>query len=373
LFEVIAGSSSGNALAIDANGVVDVWSLLDGSTSKVPEQRWSYLGHTPGAELVDSAIDLENGRVITVGSLRTAERSYLANRADAWEFCVWDLGSGNMIRRWSAPQRKIPDQGTESIEQRVSLLNGGQSILYSSDKLTRITGLDGETVQFSKDDFGSYFAVPHPSRASVSMLVKRSGAVKVLDLENQSRWNDKDFEYYSLADPSDIPMQGVWSQDGRRFYAGFSSGGLACFGWDGLKVRLLWSSRSIGSSPEEQRLESALRIKGGKLQSHLDMDIAVTSNGTQELVHLALRSRGVQPATSNVTVSFPVKVGANQAVNPSLVNAERIDSLSWLSKDANGSVQLSDQIHDLFQIDTNRIRSKLNAGGSVFVSTNSAE
>lgn len=371
--EVVAGSSSGNALSIDANGVVDVWSLLDGSTSKIPEQRWSYLGHTPGAELVDSAIDLENGRVITVGSLRTAKRSYLTNKADAWEFCIWDLGSGNMIRRWSAPQRKIPDQGTESIEQRVSLLNGGQSILYSSDKLTRITGLDGETIQFSKDDFGSYFAVPHPSQSSVSMLVKRSGAVKVLDLENQSRWEDRNFEYYSLADPSDIPLQGVWSHDGRRFYAGFSSGGLACFEWDGAEVRLLWSSRSIGSSPEEQRLESALRIKGGKLQSHLDMDIAVTSNGSQEFVHMALRSRGVQPATSNVTVSFPMEIGAGQVVNPRLVNAERVESLSWLTTDANGSVQLSDRIHDLFQIDTSRIRSKLNAGGSVFVSTNSAE
>lgn len=375
---VAAGASSGEALAIDANGIVDVWSLVDGRTRSLPEQRWSFIGHTPGAELVDSAVDIENGRVITVGSLRTADRSYVADQSNAWEFCIWDLDSGNMLRRWSKPQRRIPGQGTESIEQRVSLLNAGRSILYSSDQQTLVSGLDSLEPEFLREDFGTYFAVAHPTQTRVAMLVKRSGAVKLLDFDNPARWDDKSTEAFELADPSDIPLQGVWSKDGSRFYVGFSSGGLAAFSWDGSQCRLIWSSRGIGDSPDEQKLLAGMKIKGGKLQSHLDMDLALSTRGDQDLVHIATRSRSAQPETQHVTVSFPSdllpdSLLAGSARRPKLVGSTRDASLSWLSADAEGQVQLSEKIHELYQIDTSRIRKKTSSGRVIFVSTDSAE
>ncbi len=86
LRDVIAGGSDGTALAIDANGVVDRWNLVDGSSERIDAERWSYFGHTPGAELVDNAIDLERGVVITVARLRNADKRYLADASHDWSF-----------------------------------------------------------------------------------------------------------------------------------------------------------------------------------------------------------------------------------------------------------------------------------------------
>ncbi len=365
---VVSGASDGQALAIDNNGVVDLWSLIDGSTQRIDSKRWSYIGHTPGAELVDSAVDMERGVVVSAARLSRAEKKYLAFPDHLWEFCIWDLDSGAMQRRWTAASRPVAGQSrTESIEQRISLIDHGRKMLFASDNETRIVELDSGKESFLRSNFGSYFAVPHPQNASLLMLVKRSGAIRLFDLNDESSWEKQDWRYFALADPSDIPLQGTWSEDGQRFYLAFSTGGLAKFNWTGERLSLTWSSRRLEDDTRLAKLRAALSVSSGRVQSHLDLDLLVENTGAGESLHLAMRNRGLNPTTKLVSVRFD-----GQNIEPSLSDNKIVEEIQWLQV-RDGQLARVQRIHDQLIVDMRRVRSSLRVNDHTFVSTNSAD
>ena len=360
---VVAGPSHGRAIAIDAEGVVDLWNLTNGQTTRVDGQRWSYFGHTPGAELVNSAIDVQRGVVVTAASLQSARKAYLPDAAHAWEFCVWNLRNGEMLKRWSVPHRRV-DMRQETIEQRISLVDRGRQLLFASDSETRIMDLDSGRETLIGDDFGSYFAVPNPQSPSLLMLVKRSGAVRMVDLEQLDSWHNPAYRNYGLADPSDIPLAGVWSEDGQRFYLTFSTGGLAAFGWNGEQLELAWSSRAQSSTPQTQELLTALHGTGGRVSSHLDVDLGIVSGDVGDTLYIATRKRGATPTTKLVSLQF--SAGAPQ---PQLVQAIREPQIAWLQLQANQPPRLAERIHDVLIVDASRVRSRIKLDNQIFVST----
>jgi serine/threonine protein kinase/WD40 repeat protein len=365
---VVAGRSGGQALAIDANGVVDLWSLGDGQTKRIDGNRWSYFGHTPGAELVNSAIDTERGVVVTAASLQNASRKYLTAQEHAWEFCIWDMASGEMRKRWSVPQRQVGGGQTESIEQRLSLVDQGRQILLASDNETRLVDLASGQETFSRSDFGSYFAVANPMQPNWLMLVKRSGAVRLLNLRQLSSWDNPANRQFSLADPSDIPLQGVWSQDGERFYLAFSTGGVAVFAWNGSTLELNWSTRSLTREAGDQEIERSLQELNGRVASHLDIDLALSPSSDGETLHIATRKRGASPSTRLVSYHF-----MSGSSRPTLAQRSLESGVRWLDLHSDHSAQLVNELHDQLLIDDARIRSRVKTSRQTFVSTIGAQ
>ncbi len=367
---VYAGASDASALTIDENGIVDVWRLTNGTTNRFATARWSYIGHTPGVELVDSAIDLEQGIVVTAASLANAEKKYLENPNHAWEFCTWDLESGDMLRRWTTANRADPNGvGLETIEQRISLVDHGRQILFASDNVTLLADLQTGTPTLNKSDFGSYFAVPNPRKPSQCMLVKRSGAVRILDLSGEIDWEVPEARDYSLADPIDIPIQGVWSADGKRFYLAFSSGGLAAFEWSAGKLSLTWTSRSLDELSGNQMLRSALVSSNVRLASHLDIDLLVNESEGRDVLYMATRHRGLDAQSKLTIIQFD---DAN--AEPRLLEDRMNSGIQWLEQTAtNATPSLTSRVHDQLVVDNRRIRARARAENQVFVSTKSAQ
>jgi serine/threonine protein kinase/WD40 repeat protein len=364
------GKSDGEVLSIDRNGVVDLWSLADGSTQRFGESRWSYIGHTPGAEFVDSGIDVERGVVVTAARLRNAVHGYLNNPNHDWEFCIWDFHNGSMLRRWTAPNRTMADERVESIEQRISLVDRGRQILFASDSETRLVELESGRETFTRSDFGSYFAVTNPLNPQILMLVKRSGAVRLLDLGDDTSWEMPSLRNYALADPSDIPLRGVWSADGDRFYLTFSTGGLAAFEWSDRELVLNWSSRSLESDGRTDPLKDALELAGRRVKSHLDVDLHVTTAGERDVLHIATRVRGTNPSTRLVGMEFPISAGQPMLVS----NQPPVSGVRWLQ--VGGTTEypiLTEQAHDVLVVDNQQVRSRVRVNNHTFVATGAAQ
>ncbi|MCA9131514.1 MAG: protein kinase [Planctomycetales bacterium] len=366
--QVFAGSADGNAVTIDAHGVVDLWSLSDGSTQRIGAQRWSYIGHTPGAELVDSAVDLQRGVVVTAARLRQAEHRYLANPSHDWEFCLWDVGSGAMQRRWTSPNRQLSATRPEAIEQRISLLDQGRKILFASDNETRILDLLSGQESFRRGDFGTYFATPNPHQPESVMLVKRSGALRLFNLGDPASWENPALQNFSLADPSDIPLRGIWSADGQRYYLTFATGGLAAFHWTGQQLELTWSSRKPSTSADSDAVREALLAVSGRVKSHLNVDLQLRPSDGGEKLIIATRNPGLRATTRLVSLQFP-----SGGVQPTLQHAESREGIAWLQNHGQEPPSLSTRLHDVLLIDSQRIRSRLKLNDRTFVSTAGAQ
>lgn len=363
---VVAGASDGVALAIDENGVVDRWSLVDGASELIDAQRWSFIGHTPGAELVDSAVDLQRGIVITAARLRHAEKKYLTDASHDWEFCIWDAKSGAMNRRWTAANRKVAGlKGEETIDQRISLVDKGRQVLFSSDRETRFVDLASGNDRLVKSDFGSSFAVPHPLNDSLVMLVKRSGAVRLYDLQQTSSWENPSLQEFTLAGSSETPLRGAWSLDGQRFYLAFSAGGLAAFEWNGEQLKLTWSNRKLGDDPQFDKLRQALLVKSGRVRSHLDLDLQVDGSSGSETVYIVSRNREQNGTTKLLKLRFA-------SADPVLIEERVENDVRWLQVQ-DGNITLSSRLHDSLVLDVRRIRSRQSLDGKIYVSTDSAQ
>ncbi len=256
-----------------------------------------------------------------------------------------------MKRRWTAPNRKIAGmKSEETIDQRITLVDSGRKMLVSSDRETRFIDLATERDVLVKSDFGSFFGVPNPIRTSLVMLVKRSGAVRLFDLQQPESWEKQTLQEYSLAGSSEMPLRGAWSADGRRFYLAFSAGGLAAYELSGDRLRLTWSNRKLEDDPQAKSLRNALQVQNGRVQSHLDLDLIVTEGQGGDEVYVASRSRDLAGSTKLVTLNF---AGAD----PTLVEQRVENDVRWLQV-SGGQVKLSDRLHDSLVLDVQRIRSR---------------
>lgn len=376
---LFSSDDSRQAWSIDKNGGLERWDLTTGKTVRFADGRWNFIGHTPGAQFVDAAVDTNAGVLVTSARIKRAEATYLneapsPDQRDHWEFCVWDLASGQMRNRWREPNRPIrnaermvsqpsPANTTnrESIEQRVTLLDQGRLLLLSSDNETILTRLDG-SVALRKEGFGTYFAVAHPTRPNLLALVKRSGAIRLFDYQQPTSWDDQALRQYALASSNDVPFKAAWNARGDRFYLAFATGGLAAFGWQNDRLQLLWSQRSL-EDDDSNPLWKAL--SGTRVKSHNDVDIAVQQAAGADRVHVAKRGVGKGSTTRVVTVDFP----ANG--QPRLVQEDTRGGPQWLTQSSAGTWQLTSQLHDKLAVDSAQIAAYVQRGDLSFISNNS--
>src|SRR5690606_36782214 len=126
-------------------------------------------------------------------------------------------------------------------------------------------------------------------------LAKRSCAIRLLDLNDASSWDGEELRNFSLAEPSTVPLRGIWSEDVERFYLSFATGALAAFRWDAEAVSLGWSSRGASGSSVDQEVQDALNIADGRVQTHIDLDLLLTTVSAGDVLHVDTRLRGGHP------------------------------------------------------------------------------
>ena len=355
---IFGRGTSDEAISITQDGVVDLWNLQTGKTIKIDGQRWSYFGHTPGAEFVDSAVDMTQGVVVTSAKLKNAEKRYLSDPSHDWEFCVWNQTSGNMLHRWS---RKAETNGKkEDIEPRISLLNDGKEMLISSDEETRIVALDGREV-FQRANLGTSFAVPNPRNKALIAMVKRSGFTWLWNRSDANSWETNP-KFYS-EDKDGFPLQGVWSQDGNRFFVAYSDGFLKSYDLFDRKLSLVWSSEVSTDSTKPKRLWST--------GFHYDMDMAaVRTENSIDRLFVHVRSTGTPPSYRGAVVDFPPG-----SAKPRIVDEPSGNGIRWLRNDAKGQATLSRKINNSFELNSaptgDRVLARLKSGDHTFVSTKS--
>ncbi|MFO1066461.1 MAG: protein kinase [Pirellulales bacterium] len=370
---VFSSQDASSALAVDENGAVELWNLIDGKTKNLTSPaltgsaategtRWSYIGHTPGAQCVDAAADAESHIVVTSALLDFANPKYLPESNLKWEFCVWDTQSGKMLHRWY--MAKPAADKDDPVTRRISLLDHGRKLFIASDKNILLTELDGKEVLRVENAQG-YFAVPNPIDSDLVMLVRRDRGLVLADLKNPESWKSKERRNDALYSGNETPVKGVWSPRGDRFYMALSNGGLAAYNWDGKSVELAWSHSLWQGRTAYADQWKALKGTEQAVLVHHDLDIAVYRSGSEDIVTVVRRTSESKPRTSNVTLAF----GDNSA-EPSLREHGVVDARQWL-ENVGGRLVLTDRLHDSLALKESQFRSRQRIGTQTFVSTKS--
>ena len=363
-------TNDGQAIAVNAKGMIDRWDINTGATLPFDGERWLFAGHTPGAEFIDVAVDAEAGIVATAARLNNVKPLYLKPGDGMWEFCIWDQAKGTMLRRWRAEAEK-PEPGESAemakqkgvIEQRLSLVDSGRALILASDKVTRLFSLDGKELFLAKD-FGTYFAVPNPQTPNQLMLVKRSGAVVVLDLKKLGSWSSAPREY-ALTTVSDTPQQGTWSPDGKNFYLTFTSGAVAAFAWNGSKIQLEWSSHKLDGEKETLELQKALSSDATRVKSHADIDMAVRVNGDKRTLYVVRRARGATGETVMTAVQFTANGSVRLAEQAARVG------VCWLDNSGE-EPSLNPRLHNKLRVDTKQVLASSRIKNQIYITTSNA-
>lgn len=363
---IVAGGYNSIALTVDVNGCINTWNLLDGRTS---DPVFSYIGHTPGAELVDSVSHVDSNVLVTVAKLRDAERAYLSDRGATWEFCLWDLSSRQMIRRWTKTDQPSPGQ-TEptSIEPRLTLLDRGAKLLTGSDTHTSIIDIKSGEELLHRDDWGSYFAIENPKDNSQVLLIKRTGAIRLLNLKTWG-WNEGKLDDVSLILASDSPpMQAVWAPSGEHFYIAYANGEMAKVKIVDRTASILWHSKMLGKEPTFAT--NSLQLKSGEVRLQSDLDLMLTNDGGREIVQTAIRTGSNDRLTRHVELHFDAEAIKPKSIQ---VSGEPLRGNYWLIRNELGEVVLTEKLHKTFAIDRSRVRVMQQRASSILVSSKSAQ
>lgn len=355
ILHVFNRGKTDQAFAVDSKGVVDLWSLQSGRTSKIEGLRWSYFGHTPGAEFADSAVDLNAGIVVTSASLMKADTRYLVDPSRTREFCVWNLKTGNMIYRWLDPS-------DEKITPRISLLADGQQILIASDSETRIIGLDGKSV-FANKGMGTYFAISNPRDPNLVAMIKRSGLTWLWD--RRSGWNAPTSGITSDGTDSE-PAKAVWTEDGNRLFVANDNGRVFVYERKGNSLSL------IRRASEADKPWVAFFGSGYRVPHHYDLDMAVsTVDKTSDRLYMNLRIPGSIPKSrqTQVVVSRDALAFGDQQIDEK-------EGTYWLDEPSHVAPLFTEKIHDRFGLGgkgKDGAVSRVKAGEHTLVSTRSAK
>lgn len=283
---------------------------LDLRTGQVlsPISEFHHVGHKPDAELIDFAVSPRAQILVSVAKIR---ESFGANdpwepESDSvpasWEYCKWSLKSASMLDRWVLHDKT---------QQEISLAHEGGMILYASDAHT-LFGSPSSTMrqQFLNREFGSFFCVPNPKDPFRLMLVKRSGAARMLDTRDpQESWNRAGFtidyedpKNSGLLSDDDRPICGAWAPEGTHFYMFWTSGRITEFVSDNETLSI---ARDLSAS-ELLKLTSTSGISSfPRLQSKQQVDLKVRTVEDVNHVFIHLRYPTSEGKLRLLRISFP--------------------------------------------------------------------
>lgn len=378
--------ATSTAIAVNTDGVVDLWDAQTGETLRFNQDRWeSYFGHSPGSKWFGTAVDPEAGVVLTARTSTLADDSQASQVAQRLEFCVWDLATKQMLRSWSIKK--------EALDQPiVSILGSGQFMLsgsvlrvfdYFGNDVTDSLGLSRfMTASVSETVLGPnvHFAVRNPKFPNVLAMTKirgdYSGVAWIWRRDASTgqtlSWFDQERNQTPEKFIQGRPLEGVWSSDGLRFY---------------LLDDLGWVSQLVLDSPESTfsidsagpRFSLEIDQKGKPLQRRIasgintdSVDIKVETKDGVDRVEVLIREyqrrKGSTADSSSDRYVFDVPLERSAGGIEIARQAKRsVDGLSWLDQ------QVTDSIHPgsegLKVSADKRPRSIQRVGGELLVST----
>lgn len=210
-------STNGQRRAIDADGVLRTIGATLGSDDL------QYIGHTPGGKVSDMVVATNEPLVATVASLPLTDGKTSHN-----EVCIWNTSTRTMVHRslhGTAGDCRIAFADNDA---RLVVGDGTQTIV--------IPVLNPELARVEKS-FGSRIVVAHPVNASWAAWIEKSGAVRIVDWMDASKWDDPGYRYFDLAINNRLePIEANWSLDGKRLFLLFENGRIARLEWDGVSL-----------------------------------------------------------------------------------------------------------------------------------------
>lgn len=235
---ILVSESDGEQLWIDEKGTVLTESKKYDSDTSVTDRQ--YFGHSPGAEITDTCIATTKPWIATVARVRGAALDYLAKDREQIEVCVWNVAEGRLVQRQHIESDRIG---------RASFVDDDHSVLVTDGTAIHFVDMESlpkQSVRETKDlKFGAALAVTNPNRPSQIALIAKSGAIRILDLNLPSSWNDEAYRYLDLAiNNRNEPVHAVWSQNGDRLYVLFDHGGLTRLEWTGDRFTSVQSAES---------------------------------------------------------------------------------------------------------------------------------
>jgi serine/threonine protein kinase len=266
-----------NAIAVDSNGVIDLWNLQTGVTVSSGE-RFAYIGHTPGASVVDSQVDVEMGVVITAANLRNAVRGYLVNPEHVHEYCFWDLKSGNMLKRWT-------ETGNGFVNPRMTIMKPGRLLSFTdkSEVLDYSGLLAGQDLSIVASDFlkkaKPAFAAANPQDSSLIAMMNLQGRLILLP-ESQLLQGELTNTGVSMGVLGELPLKASWSPDGERLYVVFNNG------------KLFRANLSETGFANVKQIGNVMGESSVAITSHHAVDLLVESDGADDRVYCVSREFG---------------------------------------------------------------------------------
>jgi WD40 repeat protein len=266
-----------NAIAVDSNGVIDVWNLQTGVTVSSGE-RFAYIGHTPGASVVDSLVDIDKGVVVTAANLRSAVRGYLVNPNHVHEYCFWDLKSGNMLKRWT-------EAGNDYVNPRITIMEPGRLLTYAgTSQVLDYSGLQtGQELNIVTSDFlrkaEPALAAPNPQDASIIAMMNLKGKLMLMP-QQQSSQGDVLLNGVLIGSNGELPLKASWSPDGERLYLVFNNG------------KLFRTNLTENGFAKPKQIGNAMDDSSVVITSYHAVDLLIESDGEEDRVYCVSRELG---------------------------------------------------------------------------------
>ena len=268
-------SPDGQRRAIGTDGVLRTFGATLGSDDL------QYIGHTPGAKVSDMAVATNEPLVATVASLPLAD-----GKASQNEVCIWNTVTRTMVHRSL--------HGT-AIDCRIAFADNDTRLVVGDGTQTIVIPVRDPELPRVEKRFGSRIVVAHPVNASWAAWIEKSGAVRIVDWQDASKWDDPGYRYFDLAINNRLePIEANWSLDGKRLFLLFENGRIARLEWDGV---LLANPNWSDEIPELRSLEQKAPWRF--------FDLEVRANGDDsdqiEIVH---RTSDFNPTRIQVRIDW---------------------------------------------------------------------
>ena len=216
-------SQDGTLRSIDAAGV------LRTLPSNGDAEDISFIGHTPGAKVTDIAVASSEPLVATIAILPATAASSTPS-----EVCLWNTSSRTMLHR---------SKHNTTGACRIAFANRDTTFVIGDEKETIVVPVSSPDKSTVEKRFGTRLAASHPTQPTMTALIESSGAVRMVDWQDPTKWDDMRYRYFDIAiNNSFKPLEAAWTADGKRLYQLFEHGRIARLEWDGLTLsNLSWS------------------------------------------------------------------------------------------------------------------------------------
>lgn len=327
---------SSQMLSVDENGAVDQWDLVTGQTvnmttsnDTVAASRYSYFGHTPGAVLFDTAVDLQSGVVVTSAVLPTGAMGYLqhlSSQGKTWaEFCVWDQATGNMLRRWQSEM-------SNPAEPRLTLLEGKAFFVGNLGRAIVFDYSGNEPFRNEENQNGATFAVVNPVNPDQVAMLRQSGGKGsgwLWSRGTANPWIAKG----SLFELPSMPVHAAWSEDGKRLYVLDMAGGITPMG--------LTDQGDMKKGVDPNGRTGRMELKGpgvlAALRSYQAVEFVARRDSNVDVVVCNIRDASTQKTTTFTCNYQVLEKGLVAATAPTV---KTVDGLKWLDDLPNYSIQI---------------------------------